>query len=80
MSGYQGTESISDLAKGNKTSRKFIYKQKNKAQAGINQAFSKAPPSDILFDIPVTKEWLIQVVLELVLVCHSSFRGVDCFF
>ncbi|HHL18470.1 MAG TPA: hypothetical protein ENJ33_01905, partial [Thiothrix sp.] len=37
-------------------------------------------PSDVLFYIPVTKTWLVQVVLELVLVCHSSFRGVIVFF
>ncbi len=75
-----GTESIIDLAKENKISRKFIYEQQNRAQIGINQAFSEDSPSDVLFDIPVTKAWLKQVVLGLVLVCHSSFRGVIVFF
>ncbi|HHL18922.1 MAG TPA: hypothetical protein ENJ33_04235 [Thiothrix sp.] len=75
-----GTESISELAKANKISRKFIYEQKNKAQTGINEAFADDTPSDVLFYIPVTKTWLVQVVLELVLVCHSSFRGVIVFF
>jgi len=75
-----GTESICKMAKENKVSRKFIYEQKNKAQAGIHQAFSEDSPSDVLFYIPVTKAWLIQVVLALVLVCHSSFRGVIVFF
>ena len=74
------TESISELAKENQISRKFIYQQKNKAKASINQAFSEDSPSDVLFYIPVTKAWLIQVVLALVLVCHSSFRGVIVFF
>lgn len=75
-----GTESICNMAKENKVSRKFIYQQKEKAKAGINQAFSEDSPSDVLFYIPVTKAWLIQVVLALVLVCHSSFRGVIVFF
>ena len=75
-----GSESISELAKKNETSRKFIYQQKKKAQAGINQAFSEKKDSDVLFYIPVTKAWIIQVVLSLVLVCHASFRGVIVFF
>ena len=74
------TESISELAKENQVSRKFIDQQKNKAKAGINQTFSEDTPSDVLFYIPVTKAWLSQVVLALVLVCHSSFRGVIVFF
>jgi hypothetical protein len=30
----------------------------------------------VLFYLPVTKAWLIQLVLGLVLICHSSYRGV----
>jgi hypothetical protein len=33
-----------------------------------------------LFYLPVTKAWLQRVVLGLVLLCHSSFRGVVEFF
>lgn len=75
-----GSESISQLAKENETSRKFIYQQKEKAQAGIKQSFSETKDSDVLFYIPVTKAWIIQVVLSLVLVCHAPFRGVIVFF
>ena len=75
-----GSESISQLAKENETSRKFIYQQKEKAQAGIEQAFSEKKASDVLFYIPVTKAWIVQVVLSLVLVCHAPFRGVIVFF
>jgi hypothetical protein len=35
---------------------------------------------EVLFYLPVTKAWLRQVVLGLVLLCHSSFRGVMAFF
>src|SRR5208337_2481189 len=38
------------------------------------------PPSNtsdkVLFYLPVTKAWLRQLVLGLVLICHSSTRGV----
>jgi len=30
----------------------------------------------VLFYLPVTKAWLHQVVLGLILICHSSYRGV----
>ena len=75
-----GKTSISQLAKDNKTSRQFIHKQKEKAQSGIDQAFSEDNPTDVLFTIPVTRAWLTQVVLVLVLVCHAPFRGVIVFF
>lgn len=75
-----GAVSISQLAKDNETSRQFIYQQKAKAQSGIDQAFSKGDPCDVLFTIPVTRAWLTQVVLVLVLVCHAPFRGVIVFF
>ena len=32
-------------------------------------------PEDVLFYLPVTKAWLRQLVLGLVLICHSSYRG-----
>ena len=36
-----------------------------------------APKADeVLFHLPVTKAWLRQLVLALVLICHSSYRGV----
>ena len=34
------------------------------------------PLDDVLFYLPVTKAWLRQLVLGLVLICHSSTRGV----
>jgi hypothetical protein len=45
------------------------------------QAFApQAKDEAVLFYLPVTKAWLRQVVLGLVLLCHSSFRGVIAFF
>jgi hypothetical protein len=47
----------------------------------LAQAFApQAKDEEVLFYLPVTKAWLRQVVLGLVLLCHSSFRGVIAFF
>ena len=44
----------------------------------IDQAFEPAEPKDqkVLFYLPITKAWIHQFVLSLILICHSSFRGV----
>ena len=68
---------ISHLATTHHTSRKFVYQQLEHAHQAIQQAFHPpAPPEDLLFWLPVTKPWLQQLVLSLVLTCHSSYRGV----
>jgi hypothetical protein len=47
----------------------------------LAQAFApQAKDEEVWFDLPVTKAWLPQGVLGLVLLCHSSFRGVIAFF
>ena len=67
---------ISHLAADHHVSRKFIYQQLDKAHQGIDLAFNPpASPQDLLFWLPVTKPWLQQLVLGLVLVCHSSLRS-----
>ena len=33
-------------------------------------------PQMMLFHFPMTKSWLYQLILGLVLICHSSYRGV----
>jgi hypothetical protein len=59
-------------------SRKFIYQQLRIAHAALDQAFAPTPHDQepILFYLPVTRSWLRQLVLALVLICHSSLRGV----
>jgi len=72
-----GSEPVSHVAEREGVSRKFIYRQKHKAEAALDQAFSPTgEASDVLFHISVTEAWLNQLVISLVLVCHSSFRGV----
>jgi hypothetical protein len=81
VSALSGNENISSLSRNHGTSRKFIYAQKSKATIAIADAFSdKKEDSEVLFYIPVTKLWLEQVVLALILICHSSYGGVVEFF
>src|SRR5216684_3575824 len=73
-----GTQTITGLADEFAVSRKFVYHQAATAQAALDDAFTAAAADDdqVLFYLPVTKAWLRQVVLGLLLICHSSFRGV----
>jgi hypothetical protein len=72
-----GTETVSALARQHELSRKFLYQQVHTAEEALNQAFAPAPtPDNVLFYLPVTKAWVRQLVLGLVLICHSSTRGV----
>lgn len=77
-----GTFTITYLAEQLHVSRKFVHQQVDRAQEALDQAFAAAPAADdeVLFYLPVTKAWLRQVVLALVLICRSSYRGVIEFF
>jgi hypothetical protein len=73
-----GTCTITALAAQAGVSRKFVYQQVDVAQQALAEAFA-APAADdaaVLFQLPVTKQWLRQNVLSLVLNCRSSYRGV----
>jgi hypothetical protein len=72
------TEPVARLAARHEVSRKFVYHQMEKATTAIDQAFTPAPSASdkVLFWLPVTKDWLEQLVLSLTLTCHSPFRGV----
>jgi hypothetical protein len=69
---------ITELARGHDVSRKFVYQQADKAEQALAQAFAPASPAqdDVLFCLPVTEAWLQRLILALLLVCHSSYRGV----
>lgn len=58
-------------------SRKFVYQQSNKVQRLLNDSFAPSQvDDDVLFHLPVTKNWLYQLILGLVLIFHRSYRGV----
>ena len=72
-----GTQTITSLADEFDVSRKFVYQQAATAQAALDDAFTAADNDDqVLFHLPVTKNWLRQATLGLTLICHSSYRGV----
>ena len=72
-----GAQPVSDLAREHEVSRKFLYQQAHTAEEALSEAFAPSSRSDdVLFYLPVTKTWLRQLVLALVLICHSSVRGV----
>jgi hypothetical protein len=72
-----GTHTVTGLADEYDVSRKYVYQQAATAQAALDDAFSPAVADDqVLFHLPVTKNWLRQAALGLTLICHSSYRGV----
>ena len=74
-----GSASIAQLAHQHPVSRKFIDDQAHKAQHALDDTFTTDRPARddrVLFYLPVTKAWVRQFVLALVLIGHSSFRGV----
>src|SRR3954470_24968178 len=71
-----GARPIAQLADEHHVSRKFVYQQADKADQALTAAFDPGPQDDhVLFYLPVTKAWLRQLVLALVLIGHSSLRG-----
>jgi hypothetical protein len=73
-----GAQPVTHLAADYQVSRKFVYQQAHKAEQALADAFTPAPPADdaVLFYVPVTEVWLKRLILALLLICHSSYRGV----
>jgi len=77
LQALQRTEPVARLAAHHEVSRKFVYQQMAKATTAIDRAFQApgSPEDKVLFQLPVTKSWLEQLVLSLALYCHSPLRG-----
>lgn len=74
-----GNIPISHVAGRYGVSRKFIYHQKEKALEGIAQAFEKQSSNDsdsVLFHLPITKKWISQFVIALILIARCPYQGV----
>jgi hypothetical protein len=73
-----GSGTVTDLAARHGVSRKFVYQQTHKASTALEDAFASDTPDDkeVLFELAVTKTWLHQVIVGLVLICRGSYRGV----
>ena len=68
---------ISHIAATHRVSRKFVYQQGDNAQQALDESFAPSQGDDeVLFHLPVTKNWLYRLILGLVLICHCSYRGV----
>jgi hypothetical protein len=69
---------ITQLADQHHVSRKFVYQQLHHAHDALDSAFAPPTPDEptVLFWLPVTKLWLQQLVLGLVLIGHCPLRGV----
>jgi hypothetical protein len=72
-----GTSPISQLAAEREVSRKFIYRQRDRAHEALHEVFfaEETHAPEVLFHLPVTKAWIEQFILGLTLICHSSLRG-----
>jgi hypothetical protein len=70
------TQPVTPLADQEGVSRQFVYRQKNTVVQAIDQAFASGAGTDVLFHLPVTQQWLDQLMLSLPLTCKSSYRGV----
>ena len=79
-----GNESVSRTARDHNVSRKFVAAQTDKVQSALDLAFASPKADDdgdkVLFVLPVTRKWIEQAVLGLLLINHSSLRGVQEFF
>jgi len=68
---------ITQIASDNQVSRKYVYKQSDLVEKALNETFAPATnDNDVLFYLPITKAWIFQLILSLVLICHCSYRGV----
>ena len=73
-----GSRPVSHIADELGVSRKFLYGQAAIARDALERAFTPDAPGDgpVLFHLPVTAPRIRQCVLALLLICHSSYRGV----
>ncbi len=70
-------QTVTAISKQFGVSRKFLYQQENKGNQALEKEFNQPKDdSEILYWLPVTKNWIFQVILALIFICHSSYRGV----
>ena len=68
---------ISHIALHHQVSRNTVYAQQRRAQSALNDEFlASTPDENVLFHIPVTKVFLHQMVIALLMICKASYR--DC--
>jgi hypothetical protein len=76
-----GLKPVLRLASDHDVSPKFVYRQAAKAKEALHLTFQPQADDDtVLFDYPVTKNRIRQVVVALLLVTHGSLYDVQDFF
>ena len=69
---------VTEIAQTHGISRKSVHAQKNKALSEIDEAFQGDQAEDnekVLFTINVTKSWLRQFIICLILCCHGVVQN-----
>jgi len=71
-------KSITLIANENNTSRKFVRQQGRNLQVANDNVFDIDSPcnDDVIYDLPVTKVWIVQLVLALMLIGQVSYRNI----
>lgn len=71
---------VSHVAQLNQVCRNTVYSQKLRALEAMNDAFREPATGDqLLFNLPVTKDFIHQMVLGILLTCKASYRDVQMF-
>ncbi|MCP4206377.1 MAG: hypothetical protein GY767_04935, partial [Shimia sp.] len=65
---------VTQAARKNGVCRNSVYAQKDKAEAAIDTTFADKTDTTVLFYLPVSKQFVCQVVLGLVLIAKASYR------
>jgi hypothetical protein len=69
---------IIDIAQQYDCSRTTVYKQQEKIIQAANKAY-ESENNEILYYIPVTKEFIQKIVVGLFLICKSGYRDIMFF-
>jgi hypothetical protein len=67
---------VTQAARKNGVCRNSVYAQKHHAEVAIDTAFTDTTDTTVLFYLPVSKHFVCQVVLGLVLIAKASYRDV----
>ena len=75
LSAASKKSTVTALARQHGVSRTTVRNARDKAVGAVNDAFD-TPKSDVLFYLPVTRQWLHSLVLALMLVGGVSYRAI----
>ncbi|MEX3954114.1 hypothetical protein AB4Y45_46130 [Paraburkholderia sp. EG287A] len=78
MSGLEPANPVNGIKITGTPSRPTVYRQIGTASVALDEAFDTTRAADadqVLFMLPVTRQWLDQVIVALTMVGHVSFRS-----